>query len=195
MSRAAALAIMILGLTLWGGSARAQAAQPRFSADGLYNIANSYARAGKPGLAVLNYERAALLAPNDPDIDANLELVRRSARLPAEPRGRFERFVLMPSPWPAWIGVLGIVLAGAAAIVSKARPRLRSAAEPPLCSASHALRSASATQFSCGRACTGRWFSSIKHRRTSRPCPWPTRHSPWRKPRPSRYRRAIRTSY
>jgi len=32
----------------------------------LYNLANAYARAGKPGLAVLNYERAKLLEPNDP---------------------------------------------------------------------------------------------------------------------------------
>ena len=38
---------------------------------------NSYARAGKPGLAVLNYERAALLAPDDPDINANLDLRAR----------------------------------------------------------------------------------------------------------------------
>ena len=55
--------------------------QPRYSADGLYNLANSYARAGKPGLAVLNYERAALLAPYDPDIAANLEYVRTSAHV------------------------------------------------------------------------------------------------------------------
>src|ERR1700679_140544 len=66
-----------------------KAAPPRYSADGLYNLANSYARAGKPGVAVLNYERAALLAPDDPDIDANLEYVRASAHVPSEPGTRF----------------------------------------------------------------------------------------------------------
>src|SRR6202161_2860169 len=57
-----------------------QSSPPRYSADGLYNLANSYARAGKPGLAVLNYERAALLAPDDPDINANLAYVRTAAQ-------------------------------------------------------------------------------------------------------------------
>ena len=32
-----------------------------YSAAGLYNLGNSYARAGKPGMAILNYERASLL--------------------------------------------------------------------------------------------------------------------------------------
>src|SRR3982074_279247 len=45
-------------------------AQPGYSAPALYNLANAYARAGKPGLAVLNYERAKLLDPSDPDVAA-----------------------------------------------------------------------------------------------------------------------------
>src|SRR5271170_4000942 len=70
--------ILIAGLALWAAQACAQSSQPAYSADGLYNLANSYARAGKPGLAVLSYERAALLAPDDPDINANLAYVRTS---------------------------------------------------------------------------------------------------------------------
>ena len=86
--RAPTIAMLILGLGLWGGQSLAQPSQPRYSADGLYNLANSYARAGKPGLAVLNYERAALLAPNDADINANLEYVRAGAGVRPEPRGQ-----------------------------------------------------------------------------------------------------------
>ena len=80
--------MLLAGLALWCGQTLAQPSQPRYSADGLYNLANSYARAGKPGLAVLNYERAALLAPDDVDINANLEYVRASAHVPTEPRPR-----------------------------------------------------------------------------------------------------------
>ena len=64
----AMIAMLIAGLALCGGQTLSQPSQPlkaRYSADGLYNLANSYARAGKPGLAVLYYERAALLAPDD----------------------------------------------------------------------------------------------------------------------------------
>ena len=97
-----------------------QVAQPRYSADGLYNLANSYARAGKPGLAVLNYERAALLAPDDADINANLEYVRASAHVPAEPRNRFARIAQVVRPsLAAWVGVLGIALVGVGLLVTK----------------------------------------------------------------------------
>jgi hypothetical protein len=51
------IATLILTLVLWGNVAIASA--PTYSADSLYNVANSYARAGKLGLAVLNYERAS----------------------------------------------------------------------------------------------------------------------------------------
>ena len=100
--------------------------EARYSADGLYNLANSYARAGKPGLAVLNYERAALLAPYDPDIAANLEYVRTSAHVPPEPLSRFARIAQTASPaLAAWLGVVGIALVGAALLAKRAPPRLR----------------------------------------------------------------------
>jgi hypothetical protein len=125
--------MLIVGLALWGGHALAQSsppppqsaqpaqvAQSRYSADGLYNLANSYARAGKPGLAVLNYERAALLAPDDADINANLEYVRASAHVPTEPRNRFARIAEAASPaLAAWMGVLGIALAGIGLLLTK----------------------------------------------------------------------------
>jgi hypothetical protein len=124
--RVPAAALLIVGVALWGGQARALASQPAYSADGLYNLANSYARAGKPGMAVLNYERAALLAPNDPDINANLEFVRASAHLPAQRRGRFARLVqaVSPTAW-AWTGVLGVALVGVGLLAGGAVPRFR----------------------------------------------------------------------
>jgi len=120
------LAMLIAAVALCSGQSFAQTSQP-YSADGLYNLANSYARAGKPGMAVLNYERAALLAPDDPDIDANLQFVRTSAHLPGEPRSRFARIVEAVKPTlAAWIGVLGIALVGLGLLAARVNPELRS---------------------------------------------------------------------
>jgi len=124
--RAPTIAMLIVGLALWCGQTLAQPSQPRYSADGLYNLANSYARAGKPGLAVLNYERASLLAPDDADINANLEYVRASAHVPTEPRTRFARIAQAANPTlAAWIGVLGIALVGVGLLASKLAPRFQ----------------------------------------------------------------------
>jgi hypothetical protein len=136
--RGATIAMLIAGLALWAGHAFGQASpasqpsqappasQPQYSADGLYNLGNAYARAGQPGLAVLNYERAALLAPGDPDINANLQYVRASAHVPAEPRNRFARIAQAASPpLAAWIGVLGIALVGAGLLARKVARRFR----------------------------------------------------------------------
>lgn len=125
--RAPGIALLIVALALWGGQSLAASSQPqpRYSADGLYDLANSYARAGKPGLAVLNYERAALLAPNDADINANLEYVRAGAHVPTEPRNRFARIAEAAAPTlSAWAGVLGIVLIGGGLLAGRIAPRL-----------------------------------------------------------------------
>ena len=127
--RAPYVVMLVASLALWGGYALAEASAPspaRYSADGLYNLANSYARAGKPGLAVLNYERAALLAPGDADINANLEYVRASAHVPTQPRSRFARIAQAASPaLAAWIGVLGIALVGAGLLAREVTRRFR----------------------------------------------------------------------
>jgi hypothetical protein len=106
--------------------AGSQHLQPTYSADDLYNLANQYARTGKPGLAVLNYERAALLAPNDPDITSNLEYVRAAAQVPPEPRTRFTRFAQSTNPTTAaWLGVIGLALLGGSLLGNKATRRFR----------------------------------------------------------------------
>jgi hypothetical protein len=127
MSRCAQWGLLIIALSLFGSSGHAApapasapppaSAPAGYAAPVLYNLANAYARAGKPGLAVLNYERARLLDPNDPDIDANLRHVRETSGLPPESRSRFYRLVRAANPRTlAWIGVLGLVMAGSSAL-------------------------------------------------------------------------------
>jgi type IV secretory pathway VirB2 component (pilin) len=128
--RASKIAMLIVGLALGGGglvlAQQSQSPQPEYSADGLYNLGNSYARAGKPGLAVLNYKRAALLAPGDADINANLDFVRASAHVPAEPRGRFARIAQTVNPnVAAWTGVAGVALVGMALLAGRLSRRFR----------------------------------------------------------------------
>jgi tetratricopeptide (TPR) repeat protein len=50
------------------------------SATVFYNLGNAWFRAGEPGRAVLNYERALALDPEHPEAAANLTLVREKAR-------------------------------------------------------------------------------------------------------------------
>ncbi len=54
------------------------------SAPVLFNLANAQQRAGQPGPAILNYERAALLAPNDPASAGNLNSARQKAGIAME---------------------------------------------------------------------------------------------------------------
>lgn len=121
---------LIFAMTLLAWHAHAHAAAPTettgYSAAGLYNLANEYARAGKPGMAVLNYERARLLAPNDPDIEANLRFVRDSSRLPSDPPTWFERSVRVASPTAlSWVGVMGVLIAGVSLLAGRLSPRHR----------------------------------------------------------------------
>jgi hypothetical protein len=97
-----------------------------YSVAGLYNLGNSYARVGKPGMAILNYERASLLSPNDPDVQDNLRYVRASAHLPADVPDTFDRVARIASPfWVSWIGVLGLMIVGASVIAAQLSLRHR----------------------------------------------------------------------
>ena len=101
-----ALLIFTLGASATQGAA-AVPTQPSgsYSAALLFNLGNSYARDGNAGLAVLNYERARLLAPDDPDLRANLRYVRSSAGLPSSHGDWFERLTAIASAnnFPGWI--------------------------------------------------------------------------------------------
>jgi hypothetical protein len=125
MKNCAQLAALAMSLALIAAPVHAEPA-PGFSAAGLYNLANAYARQGKPGMAVLNYERANLLSPNDPDIDANLSYVRAASNLPAPSRSTFDRMVRIASPLAlSWIGVMGLVIVGAGALAARLAFRRR----------------------------------------------------------------------
>lgn len=139
--RASTTTVLMMATAIWASHALAQqphASQPAappnqaqastpYSANALYNLANSYARGGKPGLAVLNYKRAALLAPNDPDINANLDYVRATANVATDPPTRFTRIAQILNPATAAIsGVLGIALLGTGLLIHKVTRRYRS---------------------------------------------------------------------
>jgi hypothetical protein len=107
--------------------ARADEPQSGYTAAGLYNLANSYALAGEPGMAVLNYRRAQLLAPNDPDIDANLRRVLLTSHIASQPRRWFEPVVGIASPTAlSWVGVAGLILTGTCLITGQLFSRYRS---------------------------------------------------------------------
>jgi hypothetical protein len=120
-----------LALSVSSSTAQTQAqTQPQppagYSAAALYNAANAYARAAKPGLAVLNYERAKLLDPNDPDIEANLHRVRDASGLRPEAPRSLGRLTRIASPAIiSWIGVLGLLIAGVSMLSREALPAHR----------------------------------------------------------------------
>jgi hypothetical protein len=104
----------------------ADAVRVPYSAAGLYNLGNAYAREGRPGLAVLNYERALLLAPSDPDLAANLRTVRRLNGIDVEPANGVARVVGRWNPdLCAWFGVGGLLLVGVATLAGRRAPRRR----------------------------------------------------------------------
>ena len=53
----------------------------------LFNLGNAYFKSGRIGKAVLNYKRAWLLSPRDPDVRTNLEFARSYRADKVEARG------------------------------------------------------------------------------------------------------------
>ena len=62
------------------------------SADLHYNLGNAYFKGGDLGRSILEWERALLRAPDDPDIGANLDLARSLTADAVEPLPRFWLF-------------------------------------------------------------------------------------------------------
>jgi tetratricopeptide (TPR) repeat protein len=101
-----------------------QKASNPYSADALYDLGNSYARGGKPGLAILNYERATLLSPADADIEFNLRSVRASIGLPNPARNTLQRVAALADPTvAAWLLVVGIIGLGCCALAARLTPQ------------------------------------------------------------------------
>jgi hypothetical protein len=124
--KARASGLVIFPLLLMASLAHAEPAREGYSAADLYNTANSYARAGKPAMAVLNYKRAALLAPGDPDIEANLRFVRQSARLPVDGSNWFERsFGSVDPVLGSWAALAALTLLGAGVLLGRPQAKFR----------------------------------------------------------------------
>ncbi len=77
----------------------------------LYNLGNTLAKLDQPGPAVLCYEQAALLAPRDADLQANLKLTRpASAASLVEPPPLWKAplYWISLHEW-SWLACLGIL--------------------------------------------------------------------------------------
>ncbi|HTY88858.1 MAG TPA: hypothetical protein VMB80_15440 [Candidatus Acidoferrum sp.] len=83
--------------------------QEGYSAPLLFNLANAQQRSGELGPAILNYERATLLTPRDPDIATNLQLARKRAGVPEAPRSRLQ-------PLACWLTLNGWLCFAAVAL-------------------------------------------------------------------------------
>ncbi len=72
-----------------------------------YNLGNAYYQQGDYGSAILQYEKALLLSPGNPDIQANLKLARRAADVPPPQRTLIEQFAghAHVNTW-TWLAVL-----------------------------------------------------------------------------------------
>jgi hypothetical protein len=75
-----------------------------FSAPALFNEANAEQRAGRLGPAILNYERAQLLAPGDQAIAMNLRATRQKAGVSAPEFSAWES----PAHWLSLDGMAGL---------------------------------------------------------------------------------------
>jgi tetratricopeptide (TPR) repeat protein len=90
----------------------------RYSAAALYDLGNAAARYGRPAEAILDYERARLLAPRDADIRANLHYVREQAGLPQPVE--FSQYARLANPNILfWLGTFGIALFGGASLLRR----------------------------------------------------------------------------
>jgi hypothetical protein len=67
-----------------------------------YNLGNAHFKAGELGLSILAWERARALAPNDPEVLANLELALSQTADAIEPLPRF--WLISAASW--WVGLL-----------------------------------------------------------------------------------------
>jgi hypothetical protein len=102
----------------------AESVSDGYSEAALFNQANACARQGRVGPAILNYERALMLAPADADVAANLHFVRAKAGLPdVQENGPARSFESVRPNTLAWLGCLGLTLAGLSLLLLRCFPR------------------------------------------------------------------------
>ena len=100
--------------------------QHGWSAAVLFNLANADVRQGKTADAILSYERALWLAPEDPDILANLNLTRKQLGLGIPETSWYEHAAdtFSPNAW-AWISSGLFTLLCAALFAAQGLPQKR----------------------------------------------------------------------
>jgi tetratricopeptide (TPR) repeat protein len=78
-----------------------------YSAPVLFNLGNAWLQAGQPERAILNYERALVLSPNDAAVRANLRTAQSRAKVEVRKPGILEKVVRVANlnTW-AWIVAL-----------------------------------------------------------------------------------------
>jgi len=101
-------------------------ARQGFSAPVLFDLANAYYKDGNVGLAIVNYERAQLLAPSDADIAFNLHVARAKAGLADRPIPWFERAARFLSlNTLSWLSAAAILFIGAGIVARQLTGRDR----------------------------------------------------------------------
>jgi hypothetical protein len=91
-------------------------AQGGFSAPVLFNLGNAWLRLGKPARAILEYERALILAPRSAAIEANLAAAQQRAGVSAPVAGRWQEaarfFSFDTYLWAALVAIWALCVAG-----------------------------------------------------------------------------------
>lgn len=81
-----------------------------YSAPLCFNLGNAEERAGHPGQAILNYERARYLAPADRDINHNLQLARKQAGLEPNSYRWWEVALRLVYPVVGYLVIAGLLV-------------------------------------------------------------------------------------
>lgn len=95
-----------------------------YSAPLLFNLGNACYRAGEFGRAILNYERAQVLAPNDESINSNLRLACEKAGVKEPATNPLLRAARLLTPNAlAWTGSAALAAICLAIFMRRVRPR------------------------------------------------------------------------
>ncbi len=96
----------------------------RISAEVYYNLGNSWFKSGNISKAILNYERAKKIAPEDEDIDFNLKIasLKVADKIETVPQIFYKEWLsslstALPANWWSTIFILGIWLLAASAVL------------------------------------------------------------------------------
>ena len=102
------------------GELRELVSEGKFSGAALHNLGNSEWKVGRPGHAVLAWERARSVNPFNQNTDANLRFARNKARVEAPVLGWHERYSTW-LPGGCWLAIASLALWGGVALLTLPR--------------------------------------------------------------------------